>query len=463
MMTVPDGLPLRQRIPAIVVVLLCVAMSSISITLVNLALPIIASEFQVGADKVIYVVSGYQLTLVLFLLVLSNLGDFFGFKQMFLTGTALFVAASVGCTVSPSLPVLIVFRVIQGLGATAIQGSYFSLMALIYPRRQLGRGIGLGTMTFALATLAGPPLAAFILSAASWHWLFLLNVPFGVLSLLLGWRYLPANVVRVSKCPINIGDVTLHVTVFGLFFFAAAGWSHQPQQWIGNLALSVLCVANAFLYVHRQRGKERPFLPIDLLRQSSFGFPIVLSILGFAALLSVVVAVPFIFQSRFGYSAAHTGFLLTAMTGATVLSSLIAGYAMEKVKPICLCGFGFMTMALGAFSLAVCPGEVTASDLLWRLGLFGFGSGLVQPANNFMAISSAPADRKGAANGALATSMMFGQNLGMVFVSAAFSLTGNEAALFPFYLSGTIAIAGCGVVIFRLRGMRDHSSINTLP
>jgi len=174
--SVPDGLSTRKRIPAIVAVLLCVVTASINITLINLALPVIAKELNATADQVIYVVSGYQLTLVLFLLIASNLGDFLGFKRVFLAGAVVFAVASLGCAIAQSLSVLIFFRIIQGLGATAIQGSYFSLLALIYSKRQLGRGMGLSSMTFALATLAGPPLAALILAIGSWHWLFISTV-----------------------------------------------------------------------------------------------------------------------------------------------------------------------------------------------------------------------------------------------------------------------------------------------
>ena len=447
----PDGLPTRQRIPAVVAVLLCIVAASINITLINLALPVLATELHVGAEQIIYVVSGYQLTMVLFLLVLSHLGDFFGFKRVFLAGAIVFSASALGCAISPSLPVLVFFRVVQGLGATAIQGSYFSLLTLIYPKRQLGRGIGLCSMTFALATLAGPPLAALILAVGSWHWLFIISLPLGIVAGILGWRYFPANVVTVTKCPVNAIDVVLHVIVFGLFFFAASGWSHHPQQWVGNALLSALCICAAFVYVLKQRGQQTPFFPIDLLRQGSFGFPILLAVLSFAALLTSVVAAPFIFHNRFEYTTPQIGFFLTALTGGVILSSMVAGYTIEKVKPIYLCGVGFAILASIAFSLAVLPEKVTAYDLIWRLILFGIGSGLIQPANNFLAICAAPPHRKGAANGILATSMMFGQILGMVLVTAVFSTTGSEATLAPFCLSGIIAIIGLGVVFARLR------------
>jgi len=279
----------------------------------------------------------------------------------------------------------------------------------------------------------------------------MINIPLGIVSAILGWRYFPANVVTVSKCPIHVSDVALHVLSFGLFFFAASGWSHQPQYLAGNISLSILCACVAFFYVAGQRGRHPPFFPIDLLRQSSFALPIILSILGFAALLTTVVAIPFIFQSRFDYSAAQAGLLLTAMTGAVVISSMVAGYSIEKVSPILLCGIGFTILALGAFSLALLPDKVVTYDLIWRLALFGIGSGLISPANNFMAISTAPAERKGAANGMLATSMMFGQILGMVLVTAAFSLTGSDATLIPFLISGIVAIIGVGVVLVRLK------------
>jgi len=446
-----DGLPIRQRIPAIIAVLLCIAMAAINVSLINIALPTIASELQIDAHKIIYVVSAYQLTLLLLLLTVSSLGDYLGHKRITLAGIAVFTIASLGCAFSQSLTALVIWRIIQGLGATALMGTYFSLMALIYPKKQLGRGMGLSTTVSLLVAVSGPPLGGLILSVASWHWLFLINVPLGILVLILGGRYFPANTVKVPKCPIAFGDVALHIIVFGLFFFAASGWSHQPQQWIENTTLSLFCVAVAFVYVRRQLGKQTPFLPIDLLRQGAFGLPILISVLNFSAMLTTIVAVPFIFQGRFEYSVTQTGLFLMVITGASIISSMIAGYCIERTKPIYLSGAGFTAWVISACSFAFLPEEVSTFDLIWRLALFGIGSGLIQPANNFMAINAAPADRKGAANGLLTTSMMFGQIIGMILVKAVFSLSGSETTLFPLYLSGMIAAIAVGVIASRLK------------
>ncbi|MDR0869699.1 MAG: MFS transporter, partial [Planctomycetaceae bacterium] len=271
--SLPDGLPMPQRLGAVVAVLLCLAMSAINISLMNISLPTIAKELNAAPEKVIYVVSIYQLVLVIFLLFVAALGDYFGYKQVVLAGVVIFTAASLGCAFSQSLIELIICRVVQGFGATAIQGSYLFLITRIYPKQQLGRGMGLSSMVFAVTAVAGPTVAAVILSFATWHWLFLINIPLGIAGFCLGWYYLPANTVKTEKCSIAVSDTVLHILTFGLFFVAASSFSHHPQQIAVNVSLFAGLMTIAVFYVFLQSKKTLPFFPIDLLRQMSFSFP----------------------------------------------------------------------------------------------------------------------------------------------------------------------------------------------
>lgn len=447
--SLPDGLPVGQRTPAVLAVLFCIAMASINVTLINIALPALARDLHVESEIAIYIISAYQLMLILFLLIASTLGDFFGYKQIFLAGIVVFTVASLGSGLSDSFVAVVTWRILQGLGAAAIQGSYLPLMTLIYPKQLLGRGMGLSTTLFALAAVSGPPVAAFILKYASWRYLFFINVPFGMTALVLGWRYLPFNVVKSSKCRIALSDAALHISTFGLFFVAASGWSHRPEQWAVNGGLTILCVLSALFYLRVQINKQTPLLPVDLFRRTSFCFPIVYFVLAFSATLATIVAVPFVLGSRFGYSAAQAGLLMTAFAGASIVSSMFAGFRLEKINPAFLCGIGFLALAFGAFSLFFLPEKPTSFDIVWRLGLCGIGSGFIQPANNFMAMNAVEPNRKGAASGVLTTSMMFGQILGMLLVTVLFSLAGNDQTLIPFALSGMIAFVGMIAVFHR--------------
>lgn len=437
-----DGLPSGRRMPAVITVLLCIAMTSVNITLINIALPSMARDVGVSAASGIFIVSIYQLVLLSLLLAVSTLGDVFGFRRIFLIGIAVFGAASLGCALSGGFPSLLAWRILQGLGATAIQGSYLSLMTLIYPGKLLGRGMGLSATVFALTSIAGPSVAAFILSYGNWRHLFYINIPFALITLALGWRYLPANRPARDKRLPAAADVILHVLAFALFFVAASGWAYRPGQWQANVAATVLCAVTAWIYARRQKRQTQPFFPIDLFERRTFRLAVVFAVLSFTCLLMMIIAFPFVFKARYGYSPAQIGFLLTILSCASILSSLAAGYGMEKMRPSRLCAAGFALFFIGVFSLSLLPETTGAVDIGWRLALCGIGGGLIQPTINFMTMNSSSPDRRGAASGVVTTAMVFGQVWGMLAAAAFFSVTGSENTMLPFTLSGVIAVLG---------------------
>ncbi|MDR3234869.1 MAG: MFS transporter [Planctomycetaceae bacterium] len=437
---------------AVLCVLSAIAMSSINITLVNIALPVLSADLHIPASLAICVVSLYQLTLLLLLLATSTLGNAAGFKNIFLAGIAVFTLSSVGCAAAHTFTELIFWRVVQGVGAAAIQGGYLSLLLLIYPKEQLGRGTGLASAMFSLTAVAGPPLAAVTLSCLSWHYLFLLNVPVGIAALLLGYYHLPANRQENNQDSIaghsrHLSDFILHILTFGLFFAAASLWMHCPVRTLLNSIITILCLLIAVLYVRKQSRQATPFLPVDLLKNPVFAVPLLLIVLYFAALMTSIVAFPFVLQQKYGYTPAHAGFMLTAFALATLASSPLAGYLIEKTNPLYLPAAGFCFLSIGTFSLTMLPVSPSPVSLIWRLGLCGIAAGCILPANNFLGMRAAPPNRTGAASGMIATAMMFGQILGMLCVTAVFAFAGN-GNLLPFGVSGIISIAGALLACF---------------
>jgi DHA2 family multidrug resistance protein-like MFS transporter len=437
---------------AVLCVLLSIVMSSINITLVNIALPVLAKDLHIPSSQAICIVSLYQLTLLLLLLAASTLGNAAGFKNVFLAGIAIFTLSSAGCAVSHTFAELVFWRVVQG-AAAAIQGCYLSLLLLIYPKEQLGRGTGLAAAMFSLTAVAGPPLAAVTLSYLSWHYLFLLNVPVGIAALLIGCYHLPANrpdstaghSVHISA--LHLTDFILHILTFGLFFTAASLWMHFPAYTLLNSVLTILCILFAVLYVRKQFQQTSPFLPVDLLKNSAFAVPLLLMIFYFAALMTSIVAFPFILQQKYNYTPAHAGFMLTAFALATLAAAPLAGYFIEKINPLYFSVAGFCLFTGGTFSLAMLPESPSPIALIWRLVLCGIAAGCILPANNFLAMRAAPPNRSGAASGIIATSMMFGQILGMLCVTAVFAFAGN-GNLLPFGVSGIIGTAGASLAVF---------------
>ncbi|MGA8786611.1 MAG: MFS transporter, partial [Polaromonas sp.] len=171
-MLVQDGLPTRERLRALVVIILGIAMSVLDGTIVNLALPDITRELNASAAQSIWVINAYQIATLALLLPLATLGDILGYRRVYLAGMAVFTAASVACSLADSLTTLALARVLQGIGAAGVMSVNSALVRLTYPARLLGRGIAINSLVVATASVAGPSIAAGILSAASWPWLF---------------------------------------------------------------------------------------------------------------------------------------------------------------------------------------------------------------------------------------------------------------------------------------------------
>ena len=175
-----NGLPMPRRLWAILAVTFGVALSVLDGTIANVALPTIAHELGVSSADSIWVVNAYQLAIVVSLLSFSTLGDVVGYRRIYIGGLVFFTLSSVGCAFAGSLEMLIAMRVIQGFGGAAVVSINTSIIRIIYPRDQLGRGMGINATVVAIASVAGPTLAAAILSMASWHWLFAINIPIGI-------------------------------------------------------------------------------------------------------------------------------------------------------------------------------------------------------------------------------------------------------------------------------------------
>src|SRR4051812_20556288 len=188
---VADGVPLPQRTWAILTIALGLTLAVLDGAIANVALPTIARDLDASAASSIWVVNAYQLAVTISLLPLASLGDIHGYRRVYQYGLAVFTVASLGCALSDSLLTLTVARVVQGFGAAGIMSVNGALIRFIYPRRWIGRGVGINATIGSIASALGPTVAAGILSIGPWPWLFAVNVPIGVVAIAIAWRMLP--------------------------------------------------------------------------------------------------------------------------------------------------------------------------------------------------------------------------------------------------------------------------------
>lgn len=186
-----DGLPLTERRWAMLTIGLAIAMSTLDSTIANVALPTIARDLNVTPNNSIWVINAYQLTLSICLLPFSSIGDIVGYRKIYCAGLAIFTAASLACAISSSLPALTLARVIQGIGAAGILSVNSAIIRRIYSKKEFGRGMGLNAFIVALFAALGPTIASGVLAIGTWEWLFILNVPIGLLALYIAMKHIP--------------------------------------------------------------------------------------------------------------------------------------------------------------------------------------------------------------------------------------------------------------------------------
>lgn len=438
---------------AIVAILLVLVMTVLDVTVVNVALPVLAVKFGVSDSYTVWIITVYQLVITMLLLPLSSVGDLYSYRRTFLTGVVIFTLASVLCAVSNSFAMIIVSRALQGIGAASVMGVNIALTRLIYPREVLGRGLALNAMVIAIATAAGPTIAGAILSMASWHWLFLINLPFGIAAFFIGRKLLPANPPKPDKPKFDWVSAAENTVVFGLIFYSLGSFARKGD-FVVCLSLLLAGIVVGVFYVRRQLSRPAPMLPVDLFRIRLYSLSIITSICSFIAQNVAMIALPFLFLNSFGFSAITTGMLMTPWPLATLVVAPLAARFVERHNPGATAAAGMGVYAAGILLLLLLPGDgVSVWNIAWRMAVCGVGFGMFQTPNNIVMVIATPVHRTGGAGGMQSTARLVGQTLGATIVTVVFALIASPVgsvttclclALGMAIVAGTVSLSRCG-------------------
>ncbi len=443
------GVPMPRRLWAIVAVSFGVVMAVMDGTIANVALPTICKDLGIASADSIWIINAYQLTIMVLLLSLSALGDIIGHRRVYIVGLVIFTLASALCAMASSLEALVAARIVQGMGAAAITSVNTTLVRFIYPKSKLGRGMGINATVVAVSAVAGPTIAAVILSVGEWSWLFLVNIPIGILTLVLSLRYLPMTKIATKVKSLRWADVAMNALTFGLLIGAIEGYAHGVNSTIIAIGFAAVLTVGA-IFVRQQSRRENPILPLDLLRKPIFSLSIATSIFSFMGQMLTLVALPFILQHKYGFSDVDTGLMMTVWPAAIMVVAPLAGIAMERLHAGLLGGVGLALMSVMLLLMFSLRGEVGVVDILWRLLLCGVGFGMFQSPNSSTIIASAPAARSGSASGMLATARLTGQSIGAAMMAFLFHRLPDESTHYAFLVSAVLVAVAALISLSRV-------------
>src|SRR5471032_2139083 len=431
-----DGLPIEARRWAVLAMAIGVGMASLDTAIANTALPAIANQLHTTPAASVWIVNSYQLAMVATLLPFAALGEIVGYRRVCIFGMALFTLSSLACALAWSLPTLVVARLLQGIGASAVMGINSAMLKVIYPSRLLGRGYGTNALVVAVAFAIGPTAASLILATASWPWLFAINVPLGVIAFVLARRVLP----QTARATHTIDGLTAlyNVGAFGMLILTVGEAARQVG--IAKLAPEMVGTAIFFaLMLRRQAGHAAPMLPVDLFRRPLFALSALTSICTFAAQGLAFVSLPFYFEGTLGRSPIETGFLMTPWALLVAIMAPIAGRLSDRYQPGLLGGVGTAVLSAGLLSLIWMPPHPSVFDIGWRMAVCGFGFGFFQAPNLKAIMSSAPPERSGGASGIVATARLIGQSSGAALVAYCFTLSSTRGTTYALVLAVVVS------------------------
>ncbi|MFC6936325.1 MFS transporter [Actinomadura yumaensis] len=422
-----EALTGRRRWQAVSVCLVAAFMTLLDVSIVNVALPSIREGLHASEAGLQWILSGYALTFGLVLVPSGRLGDARSRRAVFMAGLALFTLASAAAGLSPTIGFLIGARLVQGVAGGVLNPQVAGLIQQLFQGAERGKAFGALGATIGIATAAGPLLGGGLIALAGpdegWRWVFYVNIPVGILALLLAWRLLPAPVYGEKQGLDPLGVLLLGAGVVSVMLPFV-----QEQQWHGwaKWLLVLFGAALLALFVAWERRAKAPLVNLALFRKRSYALGAAIALLYFAGFTAVFFIFTLYLQNGLHYSALAAGLSITPFAVGSGVAAAVGGRIVARYgRPLVAIGLALVAVGLGAAWTAVElePGSGVAWATAAPLLLAGLGSGLVISPNQTITLSEVPSAEGGSAAGVLQTGQRVGTAVGIAAVGAVFFAT----------------------------------------
>lgn len=422
---------------------LAMLLASFATSSANVALPALQRHFAASFGAVQWIVLAYLLAATSLIVCVGRLGDRFGRRRLLLAGTALFTAASVLGAAAPSLPLLVAARFLQGIGAAAMTALAMALASEQAGARRSGRAMGLIGATSAAGTALGPSLGGVLLAGFGWRAIFLVNLPLGLLAVLLLRSAATARRHATRDAgPFDFAGVALLAASLAAFALAATG-SFGPADGLVLIAAA----AGVALFLRVERSARSPMIPLGLFRGTDLGAGLAMSALVSSVVMGTLVVGPFFLSLGLGLGPAWVGLLLSAGPVTAALAALPAGRLTDRIGAARASLVGLAAMAVGSLGLTLAPGHGDLFVYLPATLLLTAGYALFQTANNAGVMAAAAADTRGVIAGMLSLARNLGLILGASAIGAVFARAAGSA---PIAEAGPQAVAAATRAAFGL-------------
>jgi EmrB/QacA subfamily drug resistance transporter len=443
-------------------------MATLDGSILNVSLPTIARELDCEVDLVAWVVLAYSLTLISLLLPFGAWTQRRGYGFAYRFGYTFFLIGSVLCALSPDIYSLIAARVVQATGTAMFAAVGPGMVTTVFPREERGKGIGLMVMMVSAGFVTGPPLGGFILSVSSWHTIFLMNLPIGLVGLIMTMRYFSRFVEQLRPEKVSIlaaacSSAGLVSGVFALSLIDEYAWSDIRIWGLGLVSVGLLAT-----FLRLEASSSQKLIGLAIFRQRLFSLSLAAQLTHFAGLSGVLVLMPFYLERVQGLKPSQVSMYLVILPIMMFLVAPLSGRLSDRIGFRVLTSGGMAIMGTGLWLLTYLSPTTEAWYIVLCLVVVGFGVGMFTTPNSSALMGSVGPEQRAVASGILATNRNIGMSIGVALGTALFAhfqhqnaALGDHGDVFVASLQPVIGVAIgfvlAGLVFSLARGERPAS------
>jgi EmrB/QacA subfamily drug resistance transporter len=410
-MSHPDPELYQNKWPILFVVAAMSFMSCLDSSIINIALPAMSHELRAPLAAIEWVVTSYLLVICATILIFGRLGDLQGKTTIFRGGMVVFTLGSLLCGLSGSLPVLVLCRVIQGVGASAYMANNQGIITQSFPPEERGKALGTLAAAVALGTMLGPALGGLILTVAGWNCIFFINVPIGLGAIWYARKILTTDQNAAKQAvPFDFKGALLLFIVITCFFAVLLG----EQRYGLTNPLILTCLGGALVgfavFIGVEHKDEAPLLQLGLFRNGLFTVALLCAFICYVCVSASIILLPFYLQQTLKLAPWLAGLLMMITPLVMTIGAPVSGSLSDKIGSELLSFIGLTVMSLGFIALSGLNQYSSLAHLVLFLAMIGLGNALFQPSNNSLIMSAVPKNKLGIAGGINS----FGRNLGQI-------------------------------------------------
>ncbi|MGD9143898.1 MAG: DHA2 family efflux MFS transporter permease subunit [Dehalococcoidia bacterium] len=398
-------------------------MAMLDSTIVNISIPAMMEDFGVGIGSISWVLDAYILILAVLALTVGRLADQFGRKLVYNLGVSVFTIASLLCALSWDVNWLIAFRALQAIGAAVMISVSMAIMTASFPEEKRGTAMGIWAAVGITAAAVGPTLGGVIVEHLNWNWVFYINIPIGILAVIISMLVLDESKDPSSPRKLDLpGMVAFSISMFALVFAFIKG---EEWGWSSTGIIGFFVSAAVFLvvFILWERRASEPMLNVGAFKDVTFSSSVICQALVAFGMLGAIFMLTLFLQNVLGYSALKAAVAITPIPAAALVCSPIAGRVCDKVGSRIPTVIGLVAVVLGLWFFSQLEADSDLGAVAWRAVIFGAGMGLSNPALAVAAMGAVRGGKEGVSSGVLNTSRFVGMSLGVAVCTAL--LTGS--------------------------------------